>query len=595
MLQRKSPLIFATAIREAFADLADDAQVPISTFASCAFGVAHDAFPSIELSFLLSLGLGWERSAERMAEGWSNPVGGLLSFGHALGASGLVQVNKAHHLFCVDQRYLAELPGRKRQGFREDGALAFTTSVGGPLSHIVTGLFRGGYQEMRARHRSGRGEPEGAPNSRLWREKRHHLRLVLPAYLRGMRGAFLIEGTTQVSIRSCLRALAPAEVARLTFPGIEELVQADKLPDLRQRLRSVVAIVQQESERLTSMFDVFRLLTDEVREIVSLYRQRGGLLPQAAALGEERVADRLKESLRVPFVVFCRPTAQDAGRELRFLPLGELTPAALDEVELVSADTLQPLPAQPSELPFWNIRAERGAQSSQAGGSLRQVIESVVENGPRSAGELALLRLWFMPDPPRPLLERALLAAEGVAPEPPPAVRALFYLGEVVDSGKELPAGAAHELLGRAAREARAYLEAYESSIGQIGPLLLAIAFERPPFRTGLDEALQSAGRFAQEVARSALEHGIVVRAAACAGEGQIFEDAAGRPAVVSPAASRVQELLAAARTAAPGRPAFALEGASSLLVSLLGQRLAGWEKAPEGPEGAALWIGPAV
>jgi len=594
MLQRKSPLIFATAIREAFADLADDAQVPISTFVSCAFGVAHDAFPSIELSFLLGLGLGWERSAERMAEGWSNPVGGLLSFGHALGASGLVQVNKAHHLFCVDQRYLAELPGRKRQGFREDGALAFTTSVGGPLSHIVTGLFRGGYQEMRAvRQRSGRGEPEGAPSSRLWREKRHHLRLVLPAYLRGMRGAWLIEGTTWVSIRSCLRALTPADVARLTFPGIEELVQADKLPELRQRLRSVVAIVQQESERLASMFDVFRLLTDEVREIVSVYRQRGGLLPQAAALGEERVADRLKESLRVPFVVLCRPTAQDAGREVRFLPLGEMTSAALDEVELVSADTLQPLPAQPTELPFWNIRAQRSAQGSRAGGSLRQVIESAVENGPRSAGELALLRLWFMPDPPRPLLERALLDAEGVAPEPPTPVRALFYLGEVVDCGKELTAAEAHELLGRAAREARAYLEAYESSIGQIGPLLLAIAFERPPYRTGLDEALQSAGRFAQEVARSALEHGVVVRAAACAGEGQIFEDAAGRPAVVSPAASRVHELLAAARAAAPGRPAFVLEGASSLLASLLGQRLAGWEKAPDVPGGAALWIGP--
>jgi len=95
------------------------------------------------------MGLSWERSAERMKEGWSNPFGGLLSFGHALGASGLVQVNKAHHLFAGDERYLQDGPGPKRQGFRESGAVAFTTSVGGPLSHIVGSLLRGGFERLR--------------------------------------------------------------------------------------------------------------------------------------------------------------------------------------------------------------------------------------------------------------------------------------------------------------------------------------------------------------------------------------------------------------------------------------------------------------
>jgi len=69
---------------------------------------------------------------------------------------------------------------------------------------------------------------------------RRHLRNVLPSYLHGMRGAWLIEGVTQVSIRSCLRALSPADVSRLTFPGIEELVHEERLGELRQRLRSVV-------------------------------------------------------------------------------------------------------------------------------------------------------------------------------------------------------------------------------------------------------------------------------------------------------------------------------------------------------------------
>jgi len=148
-LHRQSPILFGTAVREALAATADDARVPVSAFASCGFGVAHDAFPSIELSFMLAMGLSWERSAERMKEGWSNPFGGLLSFGHALGASGLVQVNKAHHLFSGDERYVQDGPGPKRQGFRESGAVAFTTSVGGPLSHIVGSLLRGGFERIR--------------------------------------------------------------------------------------------------------------------------------------------------------------------------------------------------------------------------------------------------------------------------------------------------------------------------------------------------------------------------------------------------------------------------------------------------------------
>ena len=92
-------------------------------------------------------------------------------------------------------------------------------------------------------------------------------------------------------------------------------------------------------------------------------------------------------------------------------------------------------------------------------------------------------------------------------------------------------------------------------------------------------------------MARSALQHGIVVRAAACAGEGWVYEDSNGRPSVLSPAATRVNQLLAGARASAQGRPAFALEGASALLISVLEQRVAGWEKVSDSP---TLWLGPA-
>ena len=85
----------------------------------------------------------------------------------------------------------------------------------------------------------------------------------------------------------------------------------------------------------------------------------------------------------------------------------------------------------------------------------------------------------------------------------------------------------------------------------------------------------------------------MVVRAAVCVGEGVLFEDVNGRSSVASPASRRAADLLAAAREIAPDRAAFALEGASELVVALLGQRLTGWERAPGGPEGTAVWLGP--
>jgi len=123
--------------------------------------------------------------------------------------------------------------------------------------------------------------------------------------------------------------------------------------------------------------------------------------------------------------------------------------------------------------------------------------------------------------------------------------------------------------------------------------VLSVVAFERLPARTGVEAALFSAARFAQEIARSSLDQGVVVRAAVCAGEGVLFEDVNGRSAVASPASRRAADLLEAAREIAPDRAAFALEGASELVVTLLGQRLTGWERAPEGPDGTAVWLGP--
>jgi hypothetical protein len=585
LLHRKTPLLFAPAVYGALAACADDAQVPASTFTSCAFGVVHDAFPSIELSFLLALGLGWDRSAERMAEGWSNPVGGLLTFGHALGASGLVQINKAHHLFCVDRRYLLE--AENRQGFREDGALAFTTSVGGPLSHIVCSLLRGGHQEHRP-PRQRREPMAAAPVSAAWEAKARLLWVLLPSQLRAVPDAWLVEGTTSVSIRSSLRALTPEDISALHFEGLEELIAPQFLGDVRTRLRTAVRVAQEESHRLSSMFDVFRLLTDEVREIATECRAHARLLAKAAALDERRLVDLFKESLRVSMVVLSLPMEEGAHRTVRFTGPGEL-----QDADFVAASTLRRLEASPEVLPFWTVRAVRPEVPPPAGaGGEAQRLGEIAARGPRTAAELRLLRTWFSLDPPRPLLERAMRDAGLSGTERPP-VRVVFYAGEVADPGSRLTAREAHELLGFVAHRARAFLEAYGSAATQVGPMLSVVAFEPPPARAGLEAALFSAARFAQEIARSALDQGVIVRAAVCSGEGVVFDDVNGRSAVASPVARRATDLLAAAREISPDRAAFALEGASELVVTLLGQRLAGWERAPDGPPDTAIWLGP--
>src|SRR5207237_410389 len=83
----------------------------------------------------------------------------------------------------VDRRYLLE--AESRQGFREDGALAFTTSVGGPLSHIVCSLLRGGHQEQRPPRQ--RRDPNGqSPISAAWEAKARLLRVLLPSQLRAV-------------------------------------------------------------------------------------------------------------------------------------------------------------------------------------------------------------------------------------------------------------------------------------------------------------------------------------------------------------------------------------------------------------------------
>jgi hypothetical protein len=357
-----------------------------------------------------------------------------------------------------------------------------------------------------------------------------------------------------------------------------------------------VLVVLGEAERVASMFDVFRLLTDEVRELVTGWRELGWIGQSTKKLPDEKIADRVKETLRVPFAVLSGKDSDAAHRRrVLFLPAFGLDYPSFDDIDLVwaTADgTIVPAHRDPGLSPFWNAaaaRPERETPPRRPGFATDVVDQVLAHKEPESAAELELLRLWFGADPPRPALEQALRRAGSAMAEPPPPVRALVYLGEIGAFGRMDEPGAAHELLAHAARDARAFLEAYETGMSHIGDRLAVTGFERPPFRTRPDEGLVGGTRFAREVARAAFEQGVVVRAVVCAGEGAVYDDASGRPALASPATVRAAELLAVIRQG-PAVPTIAVDGAGGLLLELLRQRLADWELDPAGPSGCVVW-----
>jgi len=546
-LERQSPLLFATAIREAFAATADDAAVRPATFPGAGFAVVHDAFPSIELAFLLGMGLDWHRAVERMRDGWSNPYGGLLTFGHALGASGLVQVNKTQHIFSGDRRHLRPIPSGPGPF---PGTLAFTTSVGGPLSHIVVSLFRGGSGQL---PQSGRTSP-----SAEWAERRRKLRRALPVHLArvertlaGRGRPLLIEGTTYVSIRSCLRALKPVDIAALTFDGIEALVRPEHLDEVRRRLRSLVSLVVAEAERLSSLFDVFRVLTDELVAMGEEWREARWFSAEAAAMPPARLTERLKECLRVPLAVLCLREGGRVRRVVQFLPRNGLGYEALEAVDLLvdAGGELLPLegPDWARLLPWWNAHARRGPELPAPIGTGPDRLEALLGPGGESVdetpGDLVLLREWALPEP-RPWATELTAAASSR-----PLLRAVAYVAQVVPPAPDRLA-AAQEALAEAAREAQGWLGGWQIAFAQAGNRL---------WMTGASAGAQDATdllRFAREVARATAVSGVQVRAALATGTGMLFEDVHGRPAVASELTVRAVEALGVLdRSIPPGAP----------------------------------------
>ncbi len=141
LTRRAEPFVYFKAMRQALSELRRATGTNLDYLRASAFAVLHDAFPSIEMAFLLSLGFSPLDASQRALTWWPNPYGGLLAFGHALAASGLVQIARAFHAFTRPTTYLPNAAAMHPDltGTREV-AHCLTTSVGGPMTHVVATL-----------------------------------------------------------------------------------------------------------------------------------------------------------------------------------------------------------------------------------------------------------------------------------------------------------------------------------------------------------------------------------------------------------------------------------------------------------------------
>jgi hypothetical protein len=344
-----------------------------------------------------------------------------------------------------------------------------------------------------------------------------------------------------------------------------------------------------EAERLASLFDVFRVLTDELVAMGEEWRAAGWFSPEAAAMPPARLTERLKECMRVPLAVLCVPESGRVRRLVQFLPRSGLGYEALETVDLLieRGEKLQPLggPEASLLLPWWNGHARRRPELPAPVGTGADRLEALLGPGGESvdetAGDLVLLHEWALPEP-RPWATELLAPAASR-----PLLRAVAYVAQVVPPGPDRLA-AAQEALAEAAREAQGWLGAWRVAFAQAGNRLWMTGAS--PGATDATDVL----RFAREVARATAVSGVRVRAALAMGSGMLFDDVLGRPAVASEVTARAIEALGILERSMPAGvpgPAAVLALTTAEVDGPLGDaETSGWHTAATS-EGVRLFV----
>ena len=470
LLSRRTPMASGTSVRQALVTAASDGNLPLSVFPDSAFALLHDAFPSMELAVLLAVGLDWQRATLRMTTWWSNPCGGLLTFGDAVGASGLVQVCKAFHVFTSDRRYIPE-PLTSLRHFRRAGSYAFTSSVGGPLSHIVVSILRGGVPH------SAHDQAaffEDAVRLREYRspiaaEKRRRMCLQqsMATYLDRLGDhraeLCLIEGITEIDARSCAQTLSPEAIDELPLSRLPRLVIDGAVDGCRAQIRALIHELRAAYLAGADGSDIYgararynaglRDLLDEWHERAVLRAddeilcllslgQPGEPVTGAEArarAGKKRRLKALKQIIRVPMALLVsrRGPGRELARQLSYMTdFGDDERTALERSDFVAyhrdgvgADT-SALVDDCALLPWWYTRAERQRGSIDLTAVVNAAKDSAPPDpgaehaidpqivfdalmGPRSLtdqrhAELGFLRAFFAPSGPQAAVDLAM-------------------------------------------------------------------------------------------------------------------------------------------------------------------------------------------
>lgn len=587
--QRPEPFGYGRSIRQALHQLCRVTGTNLDFLRASAFAVIHDAFPSIELAFLSALGFGAYQAVQRAMTFWPNPYGGLTSFGHALGASGLVQVAKAFHVFVRPEAWLRTPPGPSSWhcdfSVSSEPMHCLTTSVGGPLTHVVTTLLEavpvegdeglpGGWvrirpPEHRKRHRFDPDADDLAPLAAAW------VRDVAAAWRAGLgvAGARIglpegealgvLEGRTALDLRGVPQPL-PADFVRAWRPGpfrhgLETApLPADFVADLR------TALLDSDDPLGRCRDIVLARGADVARRCLA-----GAGVDPSSLPDDGDAQSALFSSLQVPvgLVSDGRQGADASPRRLVLLagdcasaPVGTLLRVRQGEEVLPTALAAAPLPGL---VPPWYLppggpavsralipepeRVQRVALSLldrrpglalmeevlELASGLLKVLASRPDEEPPEAARRLFSELVWRPEPERRTLARALADLAGLdlpGMDAPPTRRMAYVEFDVV--------GAAERTRGSCRENLESIVEAIRQAEGWFGGSRLH--FDR--LRDGLavtvwDRRLDEGPsafwpavvRFARDVYQACLDRGFPIRATCCVDRGSLVDQVVGR------------------------------------------------------------------
>lgn len=565
---RAEPLHALAPVRQALATLRQSTGTNADFLRASAFAVLHDAFPSIELSFLAALGCTPYEARQLALTSWPNPFGGLTTFGHALAASGLVQVCKALHVFERPRRYVphSEAGTHLDRSRAEAPMHCLITSLGGPMTHVVAALLQAVPADSDAwrvpftpprRHRMQVPATDAFTRAEAWREQVDRLYLAaLPP------DAGFLEARSALDLRSLPLPL-PEAFAAQWVPG--PLRTGEPLPpELAAQVRAaclqpdgsgISAVVRAGAEAL----DIERsAVWDAVRVPVAwLHVSRDGRPAGELVLLTESCRDRVSAPPGTPIRLERATHTWRLAAEA--LPLPWLVP--------------------PLYLPL-DARKVAGAERSwiPRDGVLRTEIAAWIgglRDGPAGATPMAVRRLralvlravedWLTEAHDVPLAPLVFAVRQLSRDDTPSWSELCAALSLLTDVEATLPSGEigyiAFDLVGAgglatgdlarsfdivasAIRNAERWLAGASLSFAQIGDRFAVPLRDRRIDEGQVGRILPLMVRFARDVWQRCLDHGVAVRAAVCVGPAVDVERMDGHRGVAGSAQILVDRVL---------------------------------------------------